>query len=219
MSDTKNACPPGWHLPSKKDLEELVTAAGGADVAGKTLKSASGWQDDDGECGNGDDSLGFSALPAGCWQTGSENPDDPEENDFFGIGERSTFWADSGLLTLYYFCDDVDIEPVDDDYANDFFSVRCIKDQLHYKVVRVLNGLASVASNDGVFFNVPVDELDFEPKVGDEVQCFRNGDRVIVLKNDTSKHSSEPAPQVQNVPVGELRKLVFEKRLGINQER
>ena len=63
-----------------------------------------------------------------------------------------------------------------------------------FKIIRVLNGVASVASSSGDVLNVPVDELDFEPKVGDVVQCFKNGEKVIVFK-------IEPQGVVQNTPV------------------
>ena len=129
LSDAKKACPPGWRLPSKKDIEELIAAAGGARVAGKNLKSASGWQANDGQSGNGVDALGFSALPAGGWQTDSEKPDDPEENGFFLIGEKFDFWYDSGMLELYNHSNCADIEPFHIDYVDDFYSVRCIKDE------------------------------------------------------------------------------------------
>ena len=129
LSDAKKACPPGWRLPSKKDIEELIAAAGGARVAGKNLKSASGWQANEGQSGNGVDALGFSALPAGGWQTDSEKPDDPEENGFFLIGEKFDFWYDSGMLELYNHSNCADIEPFHIDYVDDFYSVRCIKDE------------------------------------------------------------------------------------------
>lgn len=55
-----NACPIGWHLPSDADFEILVEAVGGENVAGKNLKSTTGWD----LCGNGVD-FGFNALPGG----------------------------------------------------------------------------------------------------------------------------------------------------------
>jgi uncharacterized protein (TIGR02145 family) len=129
LSDAKKACPPGWRLPSKKDIEELIAAAGGERVAGKKLKSASGWQANDGKSGNGVDALGFSALPAGGWLTDSENPDDPEENGFFLIGEKFDFWYDSGMLELYNHSNCADIEPFHINYVDNFYSIRCIKDE------------------------------------------------------------------------------------------
>lgn len=35
----KNACPVGWHLPSSKEWENLIDYFGGADKAGKFLKT------------------------------------------------------------------------------------------------------------------------------------------------------------------------------------
>ncbi|MDR2732209.1 MAG: fibrobacter succinogenes major paralogous domain-containing protein [Fibromonadaceae bacterium] len=57
-------CPAGWHLPSKTEWEELITFAGGYEVAGGKLKAKDGWLWH-GEDGNGTDDYGFSALSAG----------------------------------------------------------------------------------------------------------------------------------------------------------
>ncbi len=57
----KKACPKGWHLATDSEWSMLVTKFGGMDKAGEALKSASGWTED----GNGTNSSGFNALPAG----------------------------------------------------------------------------------------------------------------------------------------------------------
>jgi uncharacterized protein (TIGR02145 family) len=57
----KKACPPGWHLPSDAEWQELVNSAGGDKIAGEELKAKSGWNSN----GNGTDEYGFSALPGG----------------------------------------------------------------------------------------------------------------------------------------------------------
>jgi uncharacterized protein (TIGR02145 family) len=57
----KKACPAGWHLPSDAEWQTLVDFVGGKYIAGKKLKSTSGWNMD----GNGTDEYGFSALPGG----------------------------------------------------------------------------------------------------------------------------------------------------------
>lgn len=59
--DIRGVCPKGWHLPSKIEWEALFIAVGGQSVAGKMLKSQMGWM----YSGNGIDTFGFSALPAG----------------------------------------------------------------------------------------------------------------------------------------------------------
>lgn len=60
-NSAKNACPSGWHLPSNTEWETLFDVVGGISVAGKKLKSTSGWRNS----GNGDDVFGFAVLPAG----------------------------------------------------------------------------------------------------------------------------------------------------------
>jgi len=69
------ACPVGWRLPTREDWNDLVQVAGG-DVAGKKLKSKTGW--------NGTDKFGFSALPSGHkWRLWK----------FENIGESSSWWS------------------------------------------------------------------------------------------------------------------------------
>src|SRR5574344_459914 len=57
----QGACPAGWHVPTSGEWDTLATAVGGSDTAGTKLKSTGGWY----SSGNGTDSYGFSALPAG----------------------------------------------------------------------------------------------------------------------------------------------------------
>jgi uncharacterized protein (TIGR02145 family) len=75
----KTACPTGWHLPSREEWNDLVSAAGG-NVAGKALKSTSGWDKD----GNGADEFGFSALPSG---------DRGTDGSFFSVGKDGFWWT------------------------------------------------------------------------------------------------------------------------------
>jgi hypothetical protein len=46
-AEAGQACPEGWHLPSDKEWQILVDFAGGYEVAGKKLKSKSGWTEYD----------------------------------------------------------------------------------------------------------------------------------------------------------------------------
>ncbi len=57
----KEACPDGWHLATDREWSQLVSQFGGTDKAGEALKSVNGWK----EGGNGTNSSGFNALPAG----------------------------------------------------------------------------------------------------------------------------------------------------------
>ena len=234
FGDAKNACPPGWHLPSSNEIESLVHAVGGMSIAGKSLKSVSGWQSEEGQSKKNLDSVGFSALPAGFFLP----DDDPEENPFGCIGKESIIWFDSGSIYLYHDSDCVDIDFDDNECDDSFCSVRCVKDETYYKIIRVVNGVASVASNSGDVFNISVNELDFEPKTGDEVLCFKNGEQLLVVAknfvpaktgtNDQSQDNPKDAfkiirvlngvasvasssGDVLNVPVDELD---FEPKVG-----
>jgi uncharacterized protein (TIGR02145 family) len=60
-SATKQACPAGFHLPTNAEWTMLVDYAGGYETAGKKLKSAGGWENDN----NGTNDFGFSASPSG----------------------------------------------------------------------------------------------------------------------------------------------------------
>ena len=75
-ADAMNACPAGWHLPTKAEWDTLISNAGGALLAGKMLKSKRGWKSLKGKnFGNGTDAFGFSVLPAGYFSRGFENKD------------------------------------------------------------------------------------------------------------------------------------------------
>lgn len=117
-ADAKNACPDGWSLPQKEDFETLLESAGGSSEAGTMLKSASEWDSN----GNGDDSYGFSALPAG---------DNDRNVGYVNLGRSADFWSatESGNdrafnLNFYYTSA---AGTIGTDNVNDAYSVRCIK--------------------------------------------------------------------------------------------
>ena len=49
-------------------------------------------------------------------------------------------------------------------------------------IIKVSDDKASIGMEDGSFFDVGRDELDFTPKIGDDVSVFSSGDLVIVTK-------------------------------------
>lgn len=61
VSDTRNLCPSGWHVPSDIDWTVLSNFLGGDAVAGNKMKSTSGWPNN----GNGSNSSGFTGRPGG----------------------------------------------------------------------------------------------------------------------------------------------------------
>ncbi len=126
--DIRGACPKGWHLPSQAEWEALIVAVDGSiteytssNTAGSKLKSVTGWYDD----GNGEDTFGFSALPAGYRNNYGGN---------FGYGGLGVyFWSstedDSDHACSMFLDHDYDNADLGD-YGSkyDGFSVRCLKD-------------------------------------------------------------------------------------------
>jgi uncharacterized protein (TIGR02145 family) len=116
------ACPPGWHLPSIEEWDELINFVGGEDTAGKKLKAKSGW---DGN-GNGTDSYGFSALPGGYGRS---------DGSFDGVGYGGCWWSateDNSDYAYYrymdYIFDDSSDVSRNNDVKSRLFSVRCVQD-------------------------------------------------------------------------------------------
>jgi uncharacterized protein (TIGR02145 family) len=112
------SCPPGWHLPSDKEWQELVDFAGGDAIAGKKLKATSGWINN----GNGTDEYGFSALSSGYCRT---------NGSFIYVGSFGGWWSstEDNATESYYRNVGSDITEVlrYSIAKTPFFSVRCIQ--------------------------------------------------------------------------------------------
>jgi uncharacterized protein (TIGR02145 family) len=119
----KEACPPGWHLPTRKEWQRLFGYAGGNSVASRKLKSTRGWNDYKSQNCNGTDDFGFSALPGGCRDT---------KGSFYGVGNCGDWWtataSGSGCArrrNMLY--NHVSMGEGDHEVGNGF-SVRCVQD-------------------------------------------------------------------------------------------
>jgi len=112
----RGICPSGWHLPTKAEFEALFTNVGGESTAGKMLKSTSGWSSN----GNGEDSFGFSALPASGYYGGGFDDGLAYfwSSTEYGSGYAYVVFLGSNLGTAY-------LEKYNK-YCG--FSVRCVKD-------------------------------------------------------------------------------------------
>ncbi len=121
----RGVCPAGWHLPSNAEwvaLKKFVANSlfgGKADSVGYALKSAGGWKNG----GNGSDSFGFGALPAGYRDNDGRSRGVLGNAGFWGATERFASVAYTWFLSyvgtgmrMY------------DDYKDRAMSVRCIKD-------------------------------------------------------------------------------------------
>ena len=116
-------CPTGWRLPSAHDFEKLYSTAQSVGDAGANLKSTTGWVN----TGNGSDTYGFSALPAGRRNYGNET------NPYSWAGQYTDFWSITegdggtayGFGLRYLTNNSTNRNYMDKYYA---FSVRCVKD-------------------------------------------------------------------------------------------
>ena len=78
-NSAKSACPGGWHLPSVDEWNTLIENVGGAETAGKNLRSTNLWARNPGV-----DSYGFSILPAGTRD---------EKGNSRNLLVQATFWS------------------------------------------------------------------------------------------------------------------------------
>lgn len=118
-------CPSGWHLPSKAELETLITAVGGQSAAIKALKTTSGWSYYNNNNGNGTNDYSFSALPAG---------NRLRDGRYICAGTNTDFWSSSENSNIYAY--EMSLSNINDkaylitNYNKSAaYSVRCLKDE------------------------------------------------------------------------------------------
>lgn len=119
VNDARGLAPAGYHIPSDAEWKKLSDYLGGERVAGKKMKSKSGWNYN----GNGTNKGGFSGLPGGgCYSFGG----------FYYIGDYGYWWSSTEtnklsafICNLYFYNSDASII---DKNKGDGLSVRCIRD-------------------------------------------------------------------------------------------
>ena len=120
ISDTRNICPAGWHVPTDDEWSQLIVYLGGDSVAGAKMKEkgTAHWTGNDTDI---DNSSGFTALPGGFRFYLSE---------FLSIGDAAYWWSATG---------DGSSSPVRAIYTGNGvlrlnsvstcgYSIRCVKD-------------------------------------------------------------------------------------------
>lgn len=117
-------CPSGWHLPSKEEFETLLETVGGISIAGKKLKSTTGWKTIVHDP-NGTDDFGFSAVPSGS--RGSDG-------SYGQLGSYGDLWTAtedffSSAYGLFLFSEENKAEVAGFD-TRLAFPVRCVKNEL-----------------------------------------------------------------------------------------
>jgi clan AA aspartic protease (TIGR02281 family) len=131
-----NACPLGWHLPSKDEWITLLNYIGGKvdsefykfySENGAKIKSNFGWHENKrGYSGNGTNETGFNGLPSGSYfENGHYN--------YFEFGEAATWWCSDRERGRYkgkgQYRAKLDVEDkfyITQAYLWPEFSVRCI---------------------------------------------------------------------------------------------
>ena len=162
----RGVCPDGWHLPNDRDWLLLAAYIGGTKTAGGKLKSSSVWIDER----RGNDSFGFSALPAGYFDA-----HESWDGKFEQVGEYTAFWcsrkdsrayayawtlgSSEGLGVAYRFTD----------YG---YSVRCIKDS-DYKL-QIIKDDSKYDAKTNTLTDLRDNQTYKTVKIGDQIWMAQN---------------------------------------------
>ena len=123
ISDRRNICPSGWHIPSDEEWGVLINNLGGENSAGDKMKQI-GWQ------GFSNNISGFTAVPSGI----RNFSDGSFEGIFdFGYSGFSKFWSASEYIVdccHNNFTLGSNVSALNKGYSGNRtgLSIRCIKD-------------------------------------------------------------------------------------------
>jgi len=122
ITDSRNVCPDGWHVPSDAEWTKLTTYLGGESVAGGKLKKPGTIHWISPNTGATNES-GFTALPGGNRYSGGA---------FYSVGGNGFWWSSTESYADYAWCHFMYYS-----FSNVFryyyykargFSVRCLRD-------------------------------------------------------------------------------------------
>jgi uncharacterized protein (TIGR02145 family) len=137
VTDVRNVCPTGWHVPSGTEWIALTTFLtnngygyeGSGDDIGKSMAATSGWVNDPtpGNIGNdqaSNNSSGFTALPGGNREAGGS---------FYDIGYAGWWWSTSLFIRydnagMMYLSSSGGKAEISGAHWVQGLSVRCLKD-------------------------------------------------------------------------------------------
>lgn len=119
----QKACPAGFRLPTHADFESLWTAAGADFNAGYLLKADYGWSGDT----NGNDTLKFSAMPAGN-RFDDETYGNTAKFAFFWSADDTSEGVPAGSARVWYLTSKSMAFGYMSKPKNFGFSVRCVRD-------------------------------------------------------------------------------------------
>jgi uncharacterized protein (TIGR02145 family) len=117
VTDPRNVCPAGWHVPSDSEWLILTEFLGGENVAGDKMKTTSGWEAPYTTATN---ESGFSGLPGG---------DYVGFIGFVGIHNEGAWWSNEGtnIYLLNSNSSNFSFQPDPGIFESSGFSVRCLK--------------------------------------------------------------------------------------------
>ena len=118
----QKACPAGFRLPTHADFESLWTAAGADFNAGYLLKADYGWSGDT----NGNDTLKFSAMPAGN-RFDDETYGNTAKFAFFWSADDTSEGVPAGSARVWYLTSKSMAFGYMSKPKNFGFSVRCVR--------------------------------------------------------------------------------------------
>jgi uncharacterized protein (TIGR02145 family) len=127
VTDSRNVCPTGWHVPSYTEWDTLYYFLGSrnsnADVAGNKLKETgtTHWQTPNEDATN---ETGFTALPGGARYDDGSFAMMGYQSDWWSSTERPMMWD----AYLWYVQVDLSILVASSSSKKIGISVRCIKD-------------------------------------------------------------------------------------------
>lgn len=132
VTDSRNLCPTGWHVPTTEDWSTLTTYLGDATVAGGKMKETgiTHWLNPN---SGGHNESGFTALPGGWYYPKWNDPD--EALVFSGIGYHASWWSATSTDPSGVGANFVSVSSNGPDLSNEWqafkingLSVRCVKD-------------------------------------------------------------------------------------------
>lgn len=122
LEANKSTLIPGWHVPTYAEISALLTAAGGSSVAGKRLKSTSGWSS-----GNGTNNYGFNMFPSGYAVGAGGSPGFKKVGAEAYVACATPTSVSSIYHVLNFTTSDVAIEASSSSNAY-YYSIRLVKD-------------------------------------------------------------------------------------------
>ena len=125
--ETGKLCPTGWHVPTDAEwtvLTDYLTANGHSGAEGTALKATSGWNDYNGQSGNGTDDYGWNGLPGGYLRGNN--------GDFDIIGTNGLWWSSSndasGSAWYRILNNHNDELATSYGYQRNGYNIRCLRD-------------------------------------------------------------------------------------------